>query len=106
MDLAASHAVEHHGLKPREYAYIGLILAIITAVELWVSYSSFSEAAMATILVILSAVKFAAVVAFFMHLRFEARLLTWMFVGPMALAGAVFLAVVSIFWADLPSLLQ
>jgi hypothetical protein len=57
------------------------------------------------VLIVLSAVKFAAVVAFFMHLYFEKRLLTQVFVGSFVLAGAMLIALISIFWTDITSLI-
>jgi cytochrome c oxidase subunit 4 len=49
------------------------------------------------ILMIMSALKFALVVMFFMHLRYDNRLFSMAFVGPLALASAVMVAVLSIF---------
>ena len=106
LDHTAGHAAEHHGLNPKQYIYIGIALAVITGIELWVSYAPFADAAITTLLFILSAVKFAAVVAFFMHLRFEKRTLAVLFVGPMLLAALVLLALIAIFWTNLPDLLR
>ena len=90
----------HSGLRPRQYLLIGLALTIITLVELWVSYSDMGDL-MVPVLIGLSAVKFVAVVAFFMHLRFDSGLFTRVFVGSFILAGAILIALISIFWTDL-----
>jgi len=92
---------EQHGLTPRQYIMLGLALTLITVVELWVSYSGMARAALITILMVLSAVKFAAVVAFFMHLRFENSLMTKFFVGSFILAVAILFALLGLFWGDL-----
>ena len=94
---------EHEGLNPRQYIMIGLLLTVITVVELVASYSELGDA-LIPILVILSAVKFVIVVAFYMHLKFEARLFTMMFVGPLILAGLVLIALVALFWNDASSI--
>lgn len=90
---------EAHGLEPREYVIVGVILTVITAVELVVSYSDMG-ALLVPALLVLSAVKFGAVVAFFMHLRFDAIIFNRLFIGPLVLAGALLLSLVSIFWTN------
>ncbi len=92
---------EQHGLTPRQYIMLGLALTLITIVELWISYSGMARAVLITVLVVLSAVKFAAVVAFFMHLRFENSLMTKFFVGSFLLAVAILFALLGLFWGDL-----
>jgi cytochrome c oxidase subunit 4 len=92
---------EQHGLTPRQYIMLGLALTLITVVELWVSYSGMARAILITVLVVLSSVKFAAVVAFFMHLRFENSLMTKFFVGSFLLAVAILFALLGLFWGDL-----
>ena len=96
-----AHATETHGppLKPRQYLVIGLILTVLTVIELWVSYSSLGSA-LVPILLILSAVKFVMVVALFMHLKFESRLFTWMFLSGLLLGSAILIALVALFWND------
>ena len=92
---------QQHGLTPRQYIMLGLALTLITVVELWVSYSGMARALLITVLVALSTVKFVAVVAFFMHLRFEHSLMTKFFVGSLILAIAVLFALLGLFWGDL-----
>ena len=96
-----AQATETHGppLKPRQYLLIGLILTVLTVVELWVSYSSLGSV-LVPILLILSAVKFIMVVALFMHLKFESRLFTWMFLFGLLLGGAILIALIALFWND------
>ena len=53
----------------------------------------------------LSAVKFVAVVAFYMHLRFENRLLIQVFAGSFALGGFVLLALITLFWTDITDII-
>ncbi|MDA0364536.1 MAG: cytochrome C oxidase subunit IV family protein [Chloroflexi bacterium] len=93
--------VEHSlpSIGPRQYVMIGVILTVITAIELWVSYSSLGNLII-PVLLILSAVKFIVVVAFFMHLRFDHPALTRFFVFGFVLATAILFALISLFWND------
>jgi uncharacterized cupredoxin-like copper-binding protein len=86
-------------IGPREYVGIGVFLTVVTALELWVSYSSLGTVKI-PILILLSALKFGTVVAFFMHLRFDNKALTRFFVFGLALAAALLVALISIFWND------
>ncbi|HUX87023.1 MAG TPA: cytochrome C oxidase subunit IV family protein, partial [Chloroflexota bacterium] len=52
---------------------------------------------MVPILLILSATKFTLVALFFMHLKFDNRLFSMFFSGPLVLAFAVMMAVLSLF---------
>jgi cytochrome c oxidase subunit 4 len=92
---------EHEGLKPRQYLLLGAFLTVLTVAELLVSYSGWPWALLVTTLVMLSATKFALVVAFFMHLRFESSLLVRLFVGCFSLASAILLALLALFVLDL-----
>jgi len=91
---------EQHGLRPRQYVMIGVILTVITVIELAVSYADIGLGVMVPTLLALSAVKFAMVVAFFMHLRFDSALLSRVFTGSFLLAASVGVAVVLLFWLD------
>ena len=108
-----AHSTEHtaaapeqqHGLRPRQYIIIGLVLTVITAVELAVSYSPLGILLIPTLL-ILSAVKFVIVVAYFMHLRFESGLMTRIFAGSFVLATLILIALIALFWGDLAGGIQ
>lgn len=94
---------EHRGHPPttiRQYVLIGLFLTIVTAVELWVSYSPFTDAVIIALLFVLSAVKFGTVVALFMHLKFEHPLFTRLFVFGLALAASIMVALLVLFAYD------
>lgn len=91
---------EHPPSTIRQYVLTGLILTVITAVELFISYSSMPHGLMVGLLMGLSAVKFAIVVAIFMHLKFENGLLTRLFMFGIVLAACIMLALVTLFWND------
>lgn len=87
-----AHSGEAHGLSPRQYVTVFVILTVITIVELAVSYTSLGRIGLMAVLFPLSALKFGIVVALFMHLRFDSPFFTKMFVGPLVLASFVLLA--------------
>lgn len=91
---------EQHGLRPRQYVMVGVILTVITVMELAVSYADINTGVMVPVLLILSGIKFAIVVAFFMHLRYESAILTRLFSGSFLLAAAVLIALMGLFWGS------
>ncbi len=80
---------------PLEYIKIGLILAAITAVEVGIYYIEAIEDALVPILIVLSALKFSLVVLWFMHLKFDSRLFSWLLVGGLVLIGMLLVVVLS-----------
>ncbi len=81
-----------HGAHPTEAKYIkvALVLAVLTAVEIALSYTGFPEAATNGALLILAAVKFIMVAAYFMHLKFDNKLLRRLFITGFVLAASVY----------------
>jgi cytochrome c oxidase subunit 4 len=75
-----------HGPTPREYVRIGLILAALTAFEVWLSYSGVRGGWLVFTLFSAAVLKFVLVVAYFMHLKYDDRRYARFFV--MGLAGA------------------
>lgn len=88
-----------HHQHPGEATYIkiALILAAITGVEVFFSYWDAVSGILAPALILMSIVKFAIVVAFFMHLRFDSRLFRRLFVTGIALAIFCFTIVLTTF---------
>jgi cytochrome c oxidase subunit 4 len=88
----ASKAVAAHAGHPGEAEYIkvGLFLAVLTLIEVVIYYFNIPRNLFIVILLALSAVKFTAVVMFFMHLKFDSRLFTTAFVTGMVLAASIF----------------
>ena len=82
---------------PARYTAIALILAVITVVEVAIVYMEFLRPVLIPILLVLSAIKFAMVAMFFMHLRFDHRLFSILFVGGVLLASAVIMALMALF---------
>ena len=83
-----------HGAHPTEAKYIkvALILAVLTGIEVGLYYTQFSEAATNAALILLAAVKFVMVAAYFMHLKFDNKLLRRLFITGFVLAVSVYIA--------------
>ncbi|MCH7578657.1 MAG: cytochrome C oxidase subunit IV family protein [Chloroflexi bacterium] len=84
-----------------EYVKVGLILAVITGIEVAIYYVDALGDTLLPILLVLSALKFVLVILWFMHLRFDNRLLTVMFTTGMVLVVALFVVVLSTLGASL-----
>jgi hypothetical protein len=80
--------VSHAG--PGFYWLVGLALAIITLVEVWLFGVEGLGGWYIPLLLILSAMKFVGVVAFFMHLRFDNRFFTYVFTASMIVGILIF----------------
>lgn len=79
------------------YIVIGLILTVITALEVAVFYIEALAPALVPILVTLSTGKFILVVMFYMHLKQDSRVFTSVFVAPLVLAIFLVVALVILF---------
>jgi cytochrome c oxidase subunit IV len=86
----AAHGGRHP--SPREYIRIAVILAVITAAEVVVYYIEGVQEFLVPILFLFSALKFALVVLWFMHLKFDSKTYARFFL--MGLAGAITLFLV------------
>jgi len=90
---AAAHAEKHPGAW--EYIQIGLVLSVITAIEVGLYYIDLEHNLLVAMLLALSAVKFSLVVLWFMHLKFDNRLFSTLFVSGFFLAMSVFIVVLA-----------
>jgi cytochrome c oxidase subunit 4 len=95
------HGTGHTHPTDGNYMIIAVILAAITAAEVSLYYIDIGSAMIPALLVMM-AVKFAIVVAYFMHLRFDSLLFRRIFVGGLVLAVLVYIAaLVSMeFWGN------
>ena len=72
--------------KHPNYMAIFWWLAILTVIELAVVFMPFSKVTIAVLLCALALAKAGLVAAYFMHLRFETKTLTWIAVTPVVIA--------------------
>lgn len=93
---------EHGHASDGLYVVIFAILFALTALEVSTYYVDFGPLLLPTLMVLM-VVKFTIVVMFFMHLKFDHRLFTWVFVSGLALAVAVYVAMLTTFqyWQNL-----
>src|SRR3954465_7488690 len=96
-DLGADEYGEgHHGATDKQYIIIAAILAAITALEITLSYIDVGPIYLPALL-ILMAVKFLTVVSYFMHLKFDNKILSFLFCLGLVLAVLVYCAALSTF---------
>lgn len=96
---------ESHGEQGREEAHaspafywmIGAVLTVITAVEVAIFYVPYVQPVLVPSLLLLSAAKFALVVLFFMHLKFDSKIFTGLFSAGMVLAMFLVVALVILY---------
>jgi cytochrome c oxidase subunit IV len=82
----------------KQYKWVAVILTLITVVEVWVYYTPFAKSPLfAPVLLVMSAVKFAIVVLFYMHLKYDHRLFKALFTGPLIIAISTLLALLLVF---------
>ena len=95
---AAAHDAHAHPTW-KQYKWVALILTLITVVEVWVYYiPSFTRTKLfVPSLLIMSAVKFAIVVMFYMHLKYDSRLFRALFTGPLIIAVITLISLLFLF---------
>jgi len=95
----AVHGTEAHHPGPRAYAIIALVLSAITLVEFWAFYVPWIHeiGLFMPLLIVLSAVKFSLVAMFYMHLKFDLKILQWLFGFSLVLAAVVIMALFTLF---------
>ena len=85
-----------HG-TPGFYVVIGLILSVITMVEVWIFTIDTLGGWFVPLLLVLSGFKFILVVGFYMHLRFDHRLFTIVFTTGFILSIIIFILLLVLF---------
>ena len=100
-DTVEGHAMGEVHEHPtwKQYKWVALILTLITVVEVWAYYipSFVASPAFVPVLLIMSAVKFFIVVAFYMHLRYDHKLFRALFTAPLIIAMTTIVALLFLF---------
>ena len=91
---APGAALDHASIGT--YVKVAAILTVVTALEFAVIYIRALTPILVPLLIVMSAGKFALVVLFFMHLRYDTRALTALFVGPLLLAVGLAVALATL----------
>ena len=97
-------AHEHAHPTPGTYAKIGLVLFILTALEVGLYEITYGESAgsfghaiqpfFIPLLLFLSAIKFALVAMYYMHLKDDSKLFSGVFVFPLIIAAIIIVAMI------------
>lgn len=98
-EAAAGHGdagAEVHASN-RTYVGVAAVLAVLTALEVMVFYVPALKPVLIPILIVLMLAKFALVVMFFMHLKYDSKVLTGLFTGPLVVSTAVVLAMIALY---------
>ena len=70
----------------------------ITVFEVWIYYTPFSKSPLfVPVLLVMSALKFAIVVLFYMHLKYDHKLFKALFTGPLMIAMATLVSLLFLF---------
>ena len=91
------HHVPAAHASTRTYLVIAAILTVITIVEVGVFYIPALRVILPPTLLVLSAAKFALVVGFYMHLKYDHNLFRAVFIAPLLIAVAVIVGLLFLF---------
>ncbi len=96
-DLSANEFGDHqHGATDKQYIIIAVVLCVITAAEVSLTYMDVGWVFIPALILMMIA-KFFIVVSFFMHLRFDNRLFSFLFYMGLGLAVGVYAAALATF---------
>ena len=93
---AATGPASQQHASVRTYIRIALVLTLITALEVGVIYIRLLTPIVVPLLLAMAAAKFALVAMYFMHLRYDPRSVSGVFVGPLLLATGLAVAVMTL----------
>jgi cytochrome c oxidase subunit 4 len=104
MDAHSTAGERHDHPTPGTYAKIGLFLFVLTALEVGLYEGTYGDKAgslgaslepfFVPLLLLLSAVKFALVAMYYMHLKNDSKLFSGVFVFPLIIAAVVIVALI------------
>ena len=96
-EVGEEYELGHHP-SPRQYINIGIILAVVTAAEVAISYIDAVGDFLVPMLIVMAVIKFVLVASWFMHLRFDSRMFRRLFVTGIILALIVFAIALATFF--------
>ncbi len=98
------HDVAAHDDSKTQYFWVWGALLVLTGIEVWLGYEQFFEPVrMLQVLLVLSVLKSALIIAYFMHLKFEKPIMRWMLV--LSVAGC-FVIMYMFFFPDAGRILR
>ncbi|MFQ5689698.1 MAG: cytochrome C oxidase subunit IV family protein [Gemmatimonadota bacterium] len=81
----------------RTYVLVAAVLAVLTAMEVMVFYVQDLKPVLLPTLLVLMVAKFTLVAAFFMHLKYDSRVLSGIFVWGLVVAAGILVSLLAIF---------
>ena len=96
MTTNAAETNQEHGMSDAGYIRIAIILAAITALEVSTYYVDFGVLFLPALLIMM-VIKFVMVVSYFMHLKFDNKIFSFLFYAGLVLAVGVYAAFLATF---------
>jgi cytochrome c oxidase subunit IV len=97
-------AIAGEGMQEQEehpstltYVTVAVFLAVLTAMELTVFYVHALRPVLVPVLLILAVAKFSLVAMFYMHLKYDSRILSGIFVFPLVTAAILVVSLLMLF---------
>ncbi len=90
--------VTHDHPTVRQYVNVAIVLAVVTAAEVGIYYIPAIRSILVPLLLIFAVLKFALVVLWFMHLKFDSPMFRRLFVAGLGFAVVVFTIVLLTFF--------
>jgi cytochrome c oxidase subunit 4 len=90
------YELSHHP-QPRQYVFIGVVLAIVTAMEVAIYYLDMPSGLLVGSLLVFALIKFVLVGSWFMHLKFDSRVFRMLFITGLVTALLIFTVMLVIF---------
>lgn len=97
MSQEEAHAAHTGHPTPGTYFKVAITLSIITAIEVAIFYVTSLGKGIIPVLAVLSIGKFALVAMYYMHLKFDHKLFSTLFVTGLVLAVLVVFALIALF---------
>ena len=92
------HDTATHDDSKGQYFWVWGALLVLTAIEVWLGYKQvFQPVRVLEVLIMLSVIKSALIIGYFMHLKFEKALMRWLL---MASVVACFIIMYFFFFPD------
>lgn len=103
-NVAAHDHADHHEHPPLSlWVKIAIFLGIITAIEVAIYYIPALEGVLVPLLIALSAIKFVFVIWYFMHLKYDDRLLSGIFLAALIISIIMFIGLWVVMHYDNPT---
>lgn len=97
MSSDSGSEIVHAYPEPSTYVKLAVFLAVFTIIEVATYYIDAPVLLITLVLVVLMATKFVLVVGYYMHLKFDTRLLSYVFGAGLAVALSIMLVMIALY---------